>query len=185
MNHTYLTRLSEDQKRTRIQWIVDELKRSEIIADDVFVDTRMFAMRSAQHVSTSSIGGSTSSIGGSTSSRGTGTSSDSGCASGTSSRGGSTSSRGGCGCGSSCSSSSSSSTRSGSGSNNSGTDSGSANSITSGSDSDNDSRIKYFLLKLLIIAELSKTYYYVNLSFFYMIFFIIYNYLSNIYYFIF
>ncbi|KAL4225170.1 hypothetical protein ACF0H5_015862 [Mactra antiquata] len=42
--------LTDQQKQTRIDWVVAELKKKNVIADDVFVDTRLFAMRSADHV---------------------------------------------------------------------------------------------------------------------------------------
>ncbi|XP_060562776.1 uncharacterized protein LOC132722318 isoform X2 [Ruditapes philippinarum] len=42
--------LTDQQKQTRIDWVVEELKKKNVIAEDVFVDTRLFAMRSADHV---------------------------------------------------------------------------------------------------------------------------------------
>ena len=42
--------LSQQQKETRINWIVDDLKTSNILPQDVTVDTRLFAMRSADQV---------------------------------------------------------------------------------------------------------------------------------------
>lgn len=42
--------LSQQQKQTRVDWIVDELKKSSVLPADVSVDTRMFAMRSADQV---------------------------------------------------------------------------------------------------------------------------------------
>ncbi|KAK3101728.1 hypothetical protein FSP39_005894 [Pinctada imbricata] len=42
--------LSQQQKETRINWIVDDLKSSSILPQDVTVDTRLFVMRSADHV---------------------------------------------------------------------------------------------------------------------------------------
>ncbi|XP_022088281.1 uncharacterized protein LOC110977993 isoform X2 [Acanthaster planci] len=42
--------MTQQQKTTRVEWIVKELKESEVIPDDVFVDCRLFAMRHADHV---------------------------------------------------------------------------------------------------------------------------------------
>lgn len=42
--------LSQQQKQTRVDWIVDELKKSSVLPADVSLDTRMFAMRSADQV---------------------------------------------------------------------------------------------------------------------------------------
>ncbi|XP_053383962.1 uncharacterized protein LOC123536322 isoform X2 [Mercenaria mercenaria] len=42
--------LTDQQKQTRVDWMVEELKKKNVIAEDVFVDTRLFAMRSADHV---------------------------------------------------------------------------------------------------------------------------------------
>ncbi|XP_055998277.1 uncharacterized protein LOC125647533 isoform X2 [Ostrea edulis] len=42
--------LSQQQKQTRVDWIVDELKKASILPSDVMVDTRLFAMRSADQV---------------------------------------------------------------------------------------------------------------------------------------
>lgn len=58
MNYDYLLKLenliffslSQQQKQTRVDWIVDELKKSSVLPADVSVDTRMFAMRSADQV---------------------------------------------------------------------------------------------------------------------------------------
>eukprot|EP00794_Sanderia_malayensis_P010823 gene10823-11975_t len=38
------------QKETRVEWMMEELKRHEVIPEDVFIDSRMFAMRSAEQV---------------------------------------------------------------------------------------------------------------------------------------
>lgn len=57
LNYDYLLKLwilffslSQQQKQTRVDWIVDELKKSSVLPADVSVDTRMFAMRSADQV---------------------------------------------------------------------------------------------------------------------------------------
>ncbi|XP_050411091.1 uncharacterized protein LOC126825502 [Patella vulgata] len=42
--------LTAQQKQTRVDWIVDELKKCNVIPDDVKIDARLFAMRSADHV---------------------------------------------------------------------------------------------------------------------------------------
>ncbi|XP_052800686.1 uncharacterized protein LOC128231667 isoform X4 [Mya arenaria] len=42
--------LTEQQKQTRVDWVVEELKKCRVIPDDVHIDTRLFAMRSADHV---------------------------------------------------------------------------------------------------------------------------------------
>ncbi|XP_059170627.1 uncharacterized protein LOC131952123 [Physella acuta] len=42
--------LSQQQVLTRVQWMVDELKQCGVLPNDVYVDPRMFAMRSADHV---------------------------------------------------------------------------------------------------------------------------------------
>ncbi|XP_061182605.1 uncharacterized protein LOC133190936 [Saccostrea echinata] len=42
--------LSQQQKQTRVDWIVDELKKASVLPSDVHVDTRLFAMRSADQV---------------------------------------------------------------------------------------------------------------------------------------
>ncbi|XP_060080381.1 uncharacterized protein LOC132559772 [Ylistrum balloti] len=42
--------LSQQQKQTRVEWVVDELKTCQVLPDDVVVDSRLFAMRSADHV---------------------------------------------------------------------------------------------------------------------------------------
>ncbi|KAJ8299222.1 hypothetical protein KUTeg_023282 [Tegillarca granosa] len=42
--------LSQQQKQTRVEWIVEELKKCNLVPDDVAVDTRLFVMRSADHV---------------------------------------------------------------------------------------------------------------------------------------
>ena len=34
-------------------WVIEELKKCSILPDDVYVDSRLFAMRSADHVSLS------------------------------------------------------------------------------------------------------------------------------------
>lgn len=36
---------------TRVGWVVDELKKCNVLPEDVYVDSRLFAMRSADHVS--------------------------------------------------------------------------------------------------------------------------------------
>jgi len=43
--------LTQPQKLTRIEWMVDELKKCEVLSDDVRVDCRLIAMKSADHVS--------------------------------------------------------------------------------------------------------------------------------------
>ncbi|ESO91608.1 hypothetical protein LOTGIDRAFT_233395 [Lottia gigantea] len=42
--------LTAQQKITRVDWIVDELKACKVIPEDVHVDSRLFAMRSTDHV---------------------------------------------------------------------------------------------------------------------------------------
>ncbi|XP_071099543.1 uncharacterized protein [Haliotis cracherodii] len=42
--------LSQQQKQTRVEWVLEELKRCNVIPIDTYVDARMFAMRSADHV---------------------------------------------------------------------------------------------------------------------------------------
>lgn len=42
--------LSDTQKVTRMDWIMEELKKCKVVPEDVHVDTRLFAMRSADHV---------------------------------------------------------------------------------------------------------------------------------------
>lgn len=42
--------LTQQQKTTRVEWIVKELKSTQIIPKNTFVDSRMFAMRSAEQV---------------------------------------------------------------------------------------------------------------------------------------
>ncbi|XP_041471768.1 uncharacterized protein LOC121421175 isoform X1 [Lytechinus variegatus] len=42
--------LTHQQKATRMEWIVKELKENEVIPGDIFVDFRLFAMRHAEHV---------------------------------------------------------------------------------------------------------------------------------------
>lgn len=42
--------LTQQQKTTRVEWIVKELKDGKIIPKETFVDTRMFAMRAAEQV---------------------------------------------------------------------------------------------------------------------------------------
>lgn len=42
--------LTQQQKITRIEWLVNELKKFKVLQDDVFVDYRLFAMKSADHV---------------------------------------------------------------------------------------------------------------------------------------
>ncbi|XP_071500405.1 uncharacterized protein [Diadema antillarum] len=42
--------LTQQQKATRLEWIVKELKENEVIPGDIFVDFRLFAMRHADHV---------------------------------------------------------------------------------------------------------------------------------------
>lgn len=42
--------LSQQQKQTRVEWVVEELKCCQVLPDDVTVDSRMFAMRNADHV---------------------------------------------------------------------------------------------------------------------------------------
>lgn len=46
----FFSSLSQQQKQTRVDWIVDELKKSSVLPADVSLDTRMFAMRSADQV---------------------------------------------------------------------------------------------------------------------------------------
>ena len=45
--------LSQQQMETRVGWVIEELKKCSILPDDVYVDSRLFAMRSADHVSLS------------------------------------------------------------------------------------------------------------------------------------
>lgn len=47
---TFENRLTEQQKQTRVDWMVEELKKCNVIPEDVFVDSRMFAMRNSEHV---------------------------------------------------------------------------------------------------------------------------------------
>ncbi|XP_041366840.1 uncharacterized protein LOC121381572 [Gigantopelta aegis] len=42
--------LSQQQKQTRVEWMLQELKRCNVIPLDIGIDCRMFAMRSADHV---------------------------------------------------------------------------------------------------------------------------------------
>ncbi|XP_030845217.1 uncharacterized protein LOC754486 isoform X2 [Strongylocentrotus purpuratus] len=42
--------LTHQQKATRMEWIVKELKENEVLPGDIFVDFRLFAMRHAEHV---------------------------------------------------------------------------------------------------------------------------------------
>ncbi|VDI27928.1 Hypothetical predicted protein [Mytilus galloprovincialis] len=42
--------LSQQQKQTRIDWIVDELKNNGVLPQDSSVDSRLFVMRSADQV---------------------------------------------------------------------------------------------------------------------------------------
>jgi hypothetical protein len=35
---------------TRIKWVLNELKENRIVANDLYIDSRMFAIRSAKHV---------------------------------------------------------------------------------------------------------------------------------------
>ncbi|XP_002731751.1 uncharacterized protein LOC100367609, partial [Saccoglossus kowalevskii] len=42
--------LTQQQKITRVEWIVQELKEREVIPKDVFIDCRLFAMRHAEHI---------------------------------------------------------------------------------------------------------------------------------------
>ncbi|KAH3877689.1 uncharacterized protein LOC127872130 isoform X2 [Dreissena polymorpha] len=42
--------LTDQQKQTRVDWVVEELKKCNVLPEDVFVDSRLFAMRSADHV---------------------------------------------------------------------------------------------------------------------------------------
>lgn len=42
--------MTKEQLQTRVKWLVKELKDNYIIAQDVQVDSRMFAVRSAKHV---------------------------------------------------------------------------------------------------------------------------------------
>ncbi|KAK3602636.1 hypothetical protein CHS0354_034226 [Potamilus streckersoni] len=42
--------LSQQQKQTRVEWMMEELKSCNIIPEDVHLDSRHFAMRSADHV---------------------------------------------------------------------------------------------------------------------------------------
>ncbi|XP_005093507.2 uncharacterized protein LOC101862335 [Aplysia californica] len=42
--------LSQQQLQTRVEWVVEELKQCDVLPHDVYVDPRMFAMRSADHV---------------------------------------------------------------------------------------------------------------------------------------
>lgn len=42
--------MTNEQLQTRVKWLLKDLKEHHIIADDVFLDNRLFAMRSAKHV---------------------------------------------------------------------------------------------------------------------------------------
>jgi hypothetical protein len=50
MKFLFPSSLTKDQIQTRMQWILNELKKYKVIADDIKLDTRMFAIRSADHV---------------------------------------------------------------------------------------------------------------------------------------
>ena len=43
--------LTQAQKVTRLEWMIGELKKSEILPDEVKIDCRMIAMKAADHVS--------------------------------------------------------------------------------------------------------------------------------------
>ncbi|XP_077994506.1 uncharacterized protein LOC144448226 [Glandiceps talaboti] len=42
--------LTQQQKVTRVEWIIQQLKETDVLPEDVFVDCRLFAMRHADHV---------------------------------------------------------------------------------------------------------------------------------------
>ncbi len=42
--------MTKEQIQTRIQWVLDELKKQNVVADDLALDTRLFANRSAKNV---------------------------------------------------------------------------------------------------------------------------------------
>ncbi|XP_033109700.1 uncharacterized protein LOC117110957, partial [Anneissia japonica] len=42
--------LTQQQKVTRMEWVIGELKENDVIPPDVFIDCRLFAMRHAEHV---------------------------------------------------------------------------------------------------------------------------------------
>jgi hypothetical protein len=42
--------MTKEQLQTRVKWLIKELKDHYIIADDIQLDTRLFAIRSAKHV---------------------------------------------------------------------------------------------------------------------------------------
>ena len=44
-------KMTKEQLQLRVKWLVRELKANFVIAEDVQVDTRLFAVRSAKHVS--------------------------------------------------------------------------------------------------------------------------------------
>ena len=46
----FIWRLTKEQIQTRITWILDELKRYDVVSKDLKIDTRMFAIRSSKHV---------------------------------------------------------------------------------------------------------------------------------------
>ncbi|CAF0998747.1 unnamed protein product [Brachionus calyciflorus] len=42
--------MTKEQLQTRIKWMLNELKSNKIIPNDVYLDTRLFAIRSSKHV---------------------------------------------------------------------------------------------------------------------------------------
>ena len=42
--------MTNEQIQTRVKWLLKDLKEHHIVAEDVFLDNRLFAMRSAKHV---------------------------------------------------------------------------------------------------------------------------------------
>lgn len=42
--------MTNEQVQTRVKWLLKDLKENRIIAEDVYLDSRLFAVRSAKHV---------------------------------------------------------------------------------------------------------------------------------------
>lgn len=42
--------MTKEQLHTRVKWLLKDLKMYHVIADDVGLDARLFAIRSAKHV---------------------------------------------------------------------------------------------------------------------------------------
>ena len=50
LNILFLTSLTKEQLQTRVKWMLKDLIKYRVIADDTGLDSRMFAIRSAKHV---------------------------------------------------------------------------------------------------------------------------------------